>query len=94
MYVNSWRDKKHASGQRIFHHKENSFLYRLESADFEDEIWKELRHPHPQVDDVQDENVDLSKYPMEHPVLGTLENEDEHYEKLGYTKHPELGWIQ
>ena len=31
---------------------------------------------------------------MEHPVLGTLENEDEHYEKLGYTKHPELGWIQ
>ena len=45
-------------------------------------------------DDIQDENVDLRTYPMEHPVLGTLENEDGHYEKLGYTKHPELGWIQ
>ena len=30
---------------------------------------------------------------MEHPVLGTLENEDGHYEKLGYTKHPELAWV-
>ena len=42
VYVNSWRDKKHASGQRIFRHKENTWLFRLESVDFEDEMWKEL----------------------------------------------------
>ena len=35
-----------------------------------------------------------SKYPMEHPVLGTLETEEEHGEQLGWKKHPELGWVQ